>query len=36
MLGGTAKDAEDQKIGGVTTTGVILPMYDVVIFASNV
>jgi hypothetical protein len=33
MLGATAKDAEDRKIGAIITAGLIMPVYDVVILA---
>jgi hypothetical protein len=33
MLDITGKHAEDQKIGGVTTTGLVMPVDDAVILA---
>jgi hypothetical protein len=36
MLGATAKDAEDRKIRAVTTTGLIMPVYDAVISDPNI
>jgi hypothetical protein len=35
MLGATAKDAEDPKIGALTTRGIIMPVYDAEIAFEN-
>jgi hypothetical protein len=35
MLGTTGKHAEDRKIGGITTTGLVMPVDQAVILAPS-